>query len=285
MEEMDNIGLEMAAYQQDAFLDGWDGAEETTEEPEEVSEEPAQEPEEDTAQEPAQEPGDTTQEPEKVQTETVQAPEWTIKHNGAEQVMRAQDITPELLQKGVDYDRIRGKYDEAKPVMELFSGLAKANNMTVPDYIRVVRSAVKKAEGMNEDEAERAIALEDREAAVSAKEAEQQEAEAAEQQQSTKIRSDLQEFAAAFPEVYKQAENDPQTIPQGVWAEVRNGLSLTAAYAKYAVEAARAEASAAQEAAKTADLNRKNSERSTGSMQSAGNENRQKDAFLEGWDS
>lgn len=285
MEEMDNIGLEMAADQQDAFLDGWDGTEETTEEPEEVSKEPAQEPEEDTAQEPAQEPGDTTQEPEKVQTETVQAPEWTIKHNGAEQVMRAQDITPELLQKGVDYDRIRGKYDEAKPVMELFSGLAKANNMTVPDYIRVVRSAVKKAEGMNEDEAERAIALEDREAAVSAKEAEQQEAEAAEQQQSTKIRSDLQEFAAAFPEVYKQAENDPQTIPQGVWAEVRNGLSLTAAYAKYAVEAARAEASAAKEAAKTADLNRKNSERSTGSMQSAGNENRQKDAFLEGWDS
>lgn len=302
MDEMEYTGTEMngTADQQDAFLDGWDGSESVAE-----ADQPGTEADEETAgteenTEDAEAGDDAAQESE-ADTQAAQegaedvrqgaedggTPEtaWIIKHNGTELTVKPGDITPELLQKGVDYDRIRTKYDEAKPVMEVFSGLAKANGMTVEEYVRVVRAAVKKADGMSEAEANRAIELEDREAAVAAREAEQQENEAAVSQQSERIGADLREFAAAFPDAYKQAETNPETIPQSVWEAVRSGLSLTAAYARYAVESANRAARAAQDQANAAALNRKNSARSAGSMQSAGNENRQKDPFLDGWGS
>lgn len=301
MNEMENTGMEMnePADQQDAFLDGWDdseteiAADQPGQDADDEAETDGEHPEEDAADTDTDEgEAETTAEQQEEggsqqNAEDGEKPEpaWVIKHNGTELTVKAGDITLELLQKGVDYDRIRSKYDEAKPVMEMFSGLAKANGMSVQDYIRVVRSAVKKAEGLNDEEAQRAIDLEDREAAVSAREAEQQENEAAANQQSAQIDSAIREFASAFPDVYKQAELDPKTIPESVWADVRSGMSLTAAYARYAVESANSAAKAAQDKADAAVLNQKNSARSAGSMQSAGNDSKQKDAFLIGWDS
>jgi len=302
MDEMENAGMEMndTADQRDAFLDGWDGSESVaeTDQPDTEADEETTGTEENSddakaGNDEAQESEANTQaaqegaEEDQPDAENGGTPEtaWIIKHNGTELTVKPGDITPELLQKGVDYDRIRTKYDEAKPVMEVFSGLAKANGMTVEEYVRVVRAAVKKADGMSEEEADRAIELEDREAAVAAREAEQQESEAAAGRQSERISADLREFAAAFPDAYKQAETNPETIPQSVWEAVRSGLSLTAAYARHAVESANNAAKAAQDQANAAALNRKNSARSAGSMQSAGNENRQKDPFLDGWGS
>lgn len=301
MNEMENIGMEMTdpADQQDAFLDGWDdseteiAADQPGQDADDEAETDGEHPEEDAADTDTDE-GETETTAEQQAADGSQQnaedgekpePAWVIKHNGTELTVKAGDITPELLQKGVDYDRIRSKYDEAKPVMEMFSGLAKASGMSVQDYIRTVRSAVKKAEGLNDEEARRAIDLEDREAAVSAKEAEQQENEAAASEQSAHIDSAIREFASAFPDVYKQAELDPKTIPDSVWADVRSGMSLTAAYARYAVESANSAAKAAQDKADATVLNQKNSARSAGSMQSAGNDSKQKDAFLIGWDS
>lgn len=302
MNEMENIGMELndTADQQDAFLAGWDDSDtaETADQPvtdaegeaadeenhseeAETGDDEAQEGEADTKAE-QQEAEETRQDAENGESREAA---WVIKHNGTELTVKAGDITPELLQKGVDYDRIRTKYDEAKPVMEIFTGLAQSNGMSVPEYIRVVRAAMKKAEGMNDEEAARAIDLEDREAAVSAREAEQQESEAATDRQNERIASDLNEFANAFPEIYKQAETNPEAIPQAVWEDVRRGLSLTAAYARYAVASANDAAKTAQAQVAAMELNRKNGARSAGSMQSAGNDSKQKDAFLIGWDS
>lgn len=301
MDEMENTSMEMEtpADQRDAFLDGWDGSDDVMDTDQTGTE--ADETAADTvdAEDDAEagsdaEAGDAetpaeTQDAEGSQqdAESGESREaaWIIKHNGTELTVRQRDITPELLQKGVDYDRIRGKYDEAKPVMEVFSGLAQANGMSVPDYVRVVRAAMKKAEGLNDEEAERAIALEDREAAVSAREAEQQENETEESRRSQRVSSDIQEFSTAFPEVFKQAENDPEVIPQSVWEDVRKGLSLTAAYARYAVESANNAVKTAQDQANAAALNQKNSARSAGSMQSAGNNSNKNDPFLEGFGS
>lgn len=300
MDEMENTSLEMndTADQQDAFLEGWDGSDAVAEADQpgtaadEETAENGEDPEEAAAGADGEGSGAETtaqQEPdaERQEAENGESREtaWIIKHNGTEMTVRQQDITPELLQKGVDYDRIRGKYDEAKPVMEIFSGLAQANGMSVPEYVRVVRAAMKKAEGLNDEEAARAIALEDREAAVQAREAEQQANEAAENQRDQRISADIQEFSAAFPEVFKQAENDPETIPQSVWEAVRSGLSLTAAYARYAVESAKNAVKTAQDQANAAALNQKNSARSAGSMQSAGNNSTKNDPFLEGFGS
>lgn len=301
MDEMENTSMEMEnpADQRDAFLDGWDGSDDVmdtdqtgTEADETAADtvdaeddaEAGSEAEAGEAETPAETQDAESSQQEAESGESREAA-WIIKHNGTELTVRQRDITPELLQKGVDYDRIRGKYDEAKPVMEVFSGLAQANGMSVPDYVRVVRAAMKKAEGLNDEEAERAIALEDREAAVSAREAEQQENEAEESKRSQRVSSDIQEFSTAFPEVFKQAENDPEVIPQSVWEDVRKGLSLTAAYARYAVESANNAVKTAQDQANAAALNQKNSARSAGSMQSAGNNSNKNDPFLEGFGS
>lgn len=208
---------------------------------------------------------------------------WEVNHLGERKTMRAQDITPELLQKGLDYDRIRQMYDGAKPVMSLVSTLAQQTGMTVEDYVRMVRTEAKKASGLGEEEAKRAIDLEDREAAVNAKEAEEKAEKERQETDAARVQKDLADFAKAFPEVYAGAQKDPNTIPDSVWAEVSGGLSLTAAYAKYAVAEAGKAAQEAATKAQAAEQNQKNEGRSTGSMSSAGSDAKNKDPFLEGW--
>lgn len=89
------------------------------------------------------------------------------------------------------------------------------------------------------------------------------------------IQADLRSFAAAFPEVFVLAKDDPTVIPQSVWEAMEHqGLSLTAAYARYATGQAR-----------TAAGNSRNAARSTGSMRSAGNDGKLKDAFLSAFES
>lgn len=88
--------------------------------------------------------------------------------------------------------------------------------------------------------------------------------------QEADIQADLASFAAAFPAVFDQAKDTPGVIPQCVWDAMRDqGLSLTAAYARYVTAQARAAAD-----------NHNNAVRSTGSMRSAGNDAKNTDAFL-----
>ena len=296
--ENTNIVEMESADQYDAFLDGWDDdsspvAEEADQPAEETENEPSEEvtgvasEEEGEAQE-AEETEATDTEAEKEAEPKVEheAPSWNIKHMGEERKLTAADITPVLLQKGMDYDRIRSKYDEAKPVVELMTQFANKAGMSVQDYIRHIRTEAFKAGGMSEAEAKRSVELEDRETAVAAAEAAQKEKADAEAESKAKINADLAEFAKAFPDVYKQAEKDPKVIPESVWAKVNSGeLTLTAAYSRYAVEQAKAEAAAAKQAAAVEAKNAKNAARSTGSMKSAGNDVKNTDAFLEGWNS
>ena len=210
--------------------------------------------------------------------------EWSIKHMGETRTVTAEQITPELLQKAYDYDRVRGKYDEAKPVMEVFSDLARKAGMSVGDFVKSVRAETKKAQGMSEAEARRAVELEDREAAIAAAEAKERETAAARQQQAAHIRSDIAEFAMAFPDIYEKAKGNPKSqIPESVWRDVDKGLSLTAAYSRYAVANAAAQVKAANERADTAGKNAANAARSTGSLKSAGNDVKNTDPFLEGF--
>lgn len=301
--EMTTHVTEESADQRDAFLDGWDdepSVESEADQPAAESGEQVQ-PEasettddEDSTGAEAEADAKQTETPvgdaegekaEAQQQEQTPAATWTVKHMGEEKTYTAADVTPELLQKGLDYDRIRTKYDEAKPVMEMFTEFAKRANMSVADYAKFIRTEAKKASGMNDAEAKRTVELEDREAAVAAKEAADAETSTAKAANEAKIKSDLEEFGRAFPEVYNKAKTDPKTIPQSVWADVQKGMSLTAAYSRYAVAQAEATAKAATEKASVAAQTRKNAERSTGSMRSAGNDSKVKDPFLEGWDS
>lgn len=305
MDENTNVTME-TADQQDAFLLGWDAeagqdaqarsgeetaASETAAEP--TGTDAAEEAGDgetgaaegaDQSAEPAADGADAgAPEPPDPDAEQPQANSWDVKHMGKAMTLHAQDITPELLQKGLDYDRVRTAYDEAKPVVEILRKYAKNADMSLGDYARMIRAKALEGGGMSEADAKRTVELEDREAAVAAKELQQQQETESAQQAQEALRADLQQFARAFPDVYKQAEQDPKTIPAEVWDAVNGGLSLTAAYARYAVAQAQQQAKAAQLGAHATAQNAKNAERSTGSMRSAMPQQQVSDPFLLGW--
>ena len=74
-------------------------------------------------------------------------------------------------------------------------------------------------------------------------------------------------------------------IPPEVWADVRSGMSLVSAYSRYAVSQANAKVKEAEQKASASAQNQRNAARTTGSMQSAGENIAGKDPFLDGWDS
>ena len=305
MEETTNTTAgELSADQQDAFLEGWgdEGSEveQAADQPTEQIQEQAQseaagesQPVEPSAEAAQADSGTDSQTRENGAEESKAQPlqqeaaqhTWTVKHMDQSRTLRVEDVTPELLQKGLDYDRIREKYDEAKPIMAMFGQFATQAGLSIPEYAKLIRSQAKQAGGMSEAEAKKTVELEDREAAVMAREAQQQASARSNQDRAARVRADLADFAKAFPDVHEQAKRDRTAIPESVWKDVNAGLPLTAAYARYAVaQAQQAEASANARAA-NAEQNRANTQRSTGSMKSVGNDGKNKDPFLEGWDS
>lgn len=304
MENVENMSVqeEQNADQQDAFLDGW-GDEQTAQDAPETSETAEGEDTAEEETEPASETEGAQSAPDgvaaetaaeagaEVQTETTEqkadAPEktWTLRHmDETKNVGEAEMVT--LAQKGMDYDRIRAKYDESKPAMEILSIFAKQKGVSVADYVSFLRTEAKKADGLSEAEARRSIELEDREAAVTAREAEQaaerqaaEQANAAANAAAQRRKADIDEFAREYPDVAR----NPDAIPKEVWDAVAAGSSLTVAYAKYTAKQAREEAERTRSAAQAAQQNIKNAARSTGSMQSAGQNAGGRDPFLEGW--
>ncbi len=304
MENVENMSVqeEQSVDQQDAFLDGW-GDEQTAQDAPETSETAEGE---DTAEEETETASETegaqsapdggaaetaAEAGAEAQTETTEqkadAPEktWTLRHmDEIKNVGEAEMVT--LAQKGMDYDRIRAKYDESKPAMEILSIFAKQKGVSVADYVSFLRTEAKKADGLSEAEARRSIELEDREAAVTAREAEQaaerqaaEQANAAANAAAQRRKADIDEFAREYPDVAR----NPDAIPKEVWDAVAAGSSLTVAYAKYTAKQAREEAERTRSAAQAAQQNVKNAARSTGSMQSAGQNAGGRDPFLEGW--
>lgn len=286
--------MEQMANQQDAFLEGWEPADqqetETAEmetvETEDVAEEVVEEQAEETTEAEAEttETEETTAEQtEETAAESAAEESWIVNYMGKQETLTKADITPELLQKGRDYDRIRAKYDEAKPVMELFTAFAAKANMSVVDYAKHLRAEAKRAEGLSEAEAARAIDIEDREAALAAAEAAKNDEQQAKETEAAKVRADLELFGKLYPDVYEQAKRDSSAIPKSVWEEVHKGESLVVAYKKYADAQIVAEKQQMTARVAAAEQSAKNTGRSTGSMKSAGNDTKNTDAFLEGW--
>lgn len=287
----------------DGFMEGWDEEPVTAEadQPEAETEEqrqPEAEPPvdemsaggeeslrlEDGAQEPAQDQ-QTVDAPEEPVQQTPRV--WNLRYMDDVRQVGESDMVA-LAQKGLDYDRIRTRYDESKPVMELFGGFAQQAGMTIPEYVAHIRTQAKQAQGLSEPEARREVALEDREAVVAAAEAQrqalasaQQSEAAARQREDARRMADIQRFQEKFPD----AARDPKSIPQEVWEKVRGGVSLVESYQDYLLaQAETARAEAEQRAAASAQ-NQTNAVRTTGSMRSAGENLPSRDPFLEGWNS
>lgn len=208
---------------------------------------------------------------------------WTLNHLGQSIAANEADMVT-LAQKGLDYDRIRVGYDEARPVMDLFRNFAKRAGKTVPEYLASIREQAKQAEGMSAEEARRAVDLEDREAVIAQQEAVRRQQEEAQRRElarrqavEARMQADLREFREVFPEAAK----DPASIPREVWEAVRNGRTLVGAYAAYS-QRTRQEAAAREEALRAQQA--RNEAASAGSMRSQDGGKGPKDPFAEGFD-
>lgn len=205
---------------------------------------------------------------------------FVLKYMGEEkEVSREEAIA--LAQKGMDYDRIKGKLDEANQLakshaemVEFVNSLASEMGLEPAAFMLEVQAGnIAKKENISIEEAKRKLELDRREKAIAAKEQEAQsknEAANAANAQREKIRAELAEFAKAYPNV--KADSIPTEVFQ---TAAKQGVGLTAAYAMHEAK----EAKAALEAEKQ---NAKNKARAVGSSSTSG-KRRQLDEFDAAW--
>jgi hypothetical protein len=209
------------------------------------------------------------------QTEEAKTDLFTLKHlDETREVSREEVIA--LAQKGMDYDRIRGRLDEQKDYAELKQRVGKleehesflkelAGERSVDELIDEGRAqALMQQTGIDHDTALGRVRL-DRERKAFDMERQKQQTQQQEQEKQ-KEQADAQEqwrkecflaFSKEFPDV------DPKEIPQEVWDAFGRGETLVSAYSLHQLRALQKQ----QNEQKRAEENAK---RSTGSRQTAG---------------
>lgn len=164
------------------------------------------------------------------------------------------DEAPTYIQKGLDYDRVKSKYESSKSTLDFVENLARQQGMNVDDYIKAVNENQRQQEieglaaanGLNTEMAEELYLLreerkmrEQREQEFQRKESEQQE---------------YMKFFDEFPDVSVDA------IPEEVFEiRAKTGLKLTDAYIRY-------EYNQMKNKMKTQEVNSKNAQGTTGSV-------------------
>ena len=221
-------------------------------------------------------------------TETQPAPVETaeadhsfkLKYMGEEKEYSRDEMVG-FAQKGIDYDRIKGKLDEANAAAasnaeaaEFVRALAADSGISVAELIETVTAnRIARTEGITVDEAKGRIRLEKREKALADREKALEaktQAEPAKPTAQDERRAQLAEFFKAYPGV------KPTEIPVEVFQTAhKEGISIIAAYARHEVARAQAELAAERQ-------NKKNKERSAGSASTSG-KHTPMDAFDAAW--
>jgi len=173
-----------------------------------------------------------------------------------------------LAQKGLDYDRIRGKLTEAENnAQELqrykaFLTEIQGDFASLDDLMNDTRARVKaEKEGISYEDA--LVKVKEANQPKPQQQAPQPDIGAVIQQ----IRKQsFQEFAQAYPEV------KPSDIPKEVWEDMDKTNNLLASYVKY-------EAKKVKEENAVLKKNAENKSRSVGSMKSSGNSTLEKSEF------
>lgn len=218
-------------------------------------------------------PEQDTDTDDKANDKAVEPLTFTLKHLDEVRTV-GQDEVVTLAQKGLDYDRIRSKYDELKAQSEqpndyerFVREIAERSGMTAEQMIDDARAQViAEREGID-----KAVAVErlrvKRE--LEAKGAEKAQAETkppeadpeiiAQQQAQARRDREVQEFFSVYKGV------DPTTVPKEVWEDVAKGITLVNAYQAHLNREAVAKIEAEKKAAE-------NARKSTGSRGTAGAE-------------
>lgn len=259
---------------QDNDPDQGEREEETTEPPEEADQQKEEPVEEETPTEENDQPDGQ---------EEADQPTFDLKYMGEIKTVGREEVVT-LAQKGLNYDRVLGERDTAKAEVtrlqeyeSFLQELAGPDNLSIEDLIDSTRAEVlAKKEGLDPAVALQRIKLDRDKRAFEAQKSKEQADQRAKQAEEERQQEDFKRFVQAYPGV------KAQDIPAEVWEKVRGGVPLVTAYAQHENKQLREENEALKAKVETAEQNKKNKERSTGSQSSAGKSSK-KDIFEELW--
>lgn len=199
---------------------------------------------------------------------------FTLKYNHEEKGYTREEVIP-LAQKGLDYDRIRGKLDEANEKykdydtikadlsakseqIRWFEEMAKEQGMTVDEMIDATRATVmSRKTGKDIEVCKGIVRNERRERELDMERERMTDTKAYE----SKRDSDIREFLTKYPDL-----KDPKSIPQEVWDAVHKGETLVSAYEAYQNKQKDAEIERLRAELEKSKQKEKNKARSTGSQ-------------------
>ena len=178
---------------------------------------------------------------------------FKVKHLHEEKEIPYEEA-PTYIQKGLDYDRVKQKYEDSKPVIGFVEKLAQQNGMSVQDYLKAVDEYQRQQEietlaqqrSLDPELAEELYLLrQERQERLTQKQ---------QQEQQTKQQQEYLDFFDEFPTV------KPEEIPDEVWRiKAERGISITDAYYRY-------ENKLIKNKTAIEETNKKNAESSTGSI-------------------
>lgn len=178
---------------------------------------------------------------------------FKVKHLHEEKEIGFEEA-PTYIQKGLDYDRVKNKYEESKPVVSFVERLAQQNGLTVPEYLKAVEEyerqqeieSLKEQTNLNPELAEELYLLR--------QERQQRSVQQQQQEVQAKQQQEYIEFLSQFPDI------TPESIPQEVWdLKANKGLTITDAYIRHEYNKLRGKLNAQE-------TNQKNADVSTGSL-------------------
>lgn len=256
---------------------------------EEAQQEQPQEeqPSEDTGEGSAPESGEEKAEKEPEEAEQpAQEQKFTLRWNKQDKVVGVNEMT-ELAQKGLDYDRIKGKLetvqadlqknlDEQAPIFEALKIASETSGIPIENLIENVQVGVLKAQGMSEREAKAEIRASRAERKAKALESPDKDGPAQDTQaEDTNSRAsrEIAEFRDTFPGVQLTEE-----LVNKLAADVQGGMTLTNAYYKMENTRLQAELAEQKKQAAAQAQNEKNKHTAAPGQNDTGG-GREKDAF------
>lgn len=215
-----------------------------------------------------------------------QSDSYELKYLGESRTVNRDEVI-KLAQQGMDYSRIREKWDGIKddvPKLRMYEGflkeLAEARGGDIESLIDETRtrSLMAKAKAEGKELAASAAAAQAVQARLKAMEPEEAKQEKArEEEMMAKRRASVDRFMKSYPGVKSE------DIPKEVWDDAEAMGDLTAAYIKYNSVKLSEENERLKRELEQAKQHQKNKERSMGSSRSVGS-GATKDPFDEGWD-
>lgn len=223
--------------------------------------------------------------------EAAQTDQFELKHLDETRTVDREEVIA-LAQKGLDYDRIREKYDAGKEAMDWYRDnadsvkwleeLAKEQGLTFTEMVDQTRAQIMSSRTKQSLEVCRGIVANERKAAELERKQKALEESAGKTDAETaareKMQADVREFAEAYPEQAK----DPNSIPKEVWDAVHKGEKLVSAYRAYENKQLKAQLEKEKAEAAKREQEQKNKARSTGSQRSSGKSSVM-DAFDSAW--